>query len=230
MPITVDDTHDERSAAPAGASEAFDVESKLGGSKGLRVEAPRAAFVLVFNPDSWIQVGDEVLPLLSEHALTPGVNNVRAYFDKATGRTTYDLDLFDVALAKKGARRIPSSACTAEDTPDRLPGYVRRRAVEGGWYHHTPWETLAAVGTRAVHRTDSDGYWRWVRNLIERGVIPRPDESIIARMADQAQSIADAASARHDDASKRLHAAKSAASATLRGMIDGSAEVADARA
>lgn len=210
----------------SSGSEVYDVDTKIGGSKALRVEAPRGPFVLVFNPDSWIQVGDEVLPLLSEQPLIPGVANIRAHHDKATGRTTWDLDLFDVALARKGARRIPSTACTAADAPDGKPGYVRRKEVEGGYWHHTPWESTSAVGTRAVHRTDNAAYWAWVRKLMDRGVIPRPDASIIARMADQAQSIADAASARHDDASKRLHAAKSAAAARLRAMIDAPSEVA----
>ena len=226
MPITIGDT-DTPTPDPAG-SEVFDLDTKLGGSRGIRAESPRGPFVLVFNPDSWIQVGNEVLPLLGEHSLVPGVNNVRAHFDKASGRTTWDLDLFDVGLAKKGARRIPSSACLADDTPDHQAGYVRRKQMENGHWYHTPWETTTAVGTRAVHRTDSAAYWAWVRKLIERGVVPAPDASIIARMADQAQSIADTASARPDDASKRLHVAKSAAAAHLRGLLGAPSEAVDA--
>ena len=225
MPTAFDDGH-APALDPTG-SESYDIDTKLGGSKGIRAEQPRGPFVLVFNPDSWIQVGRDVLPLLGEHPLVPGVNNVRANYDRASGRTTWDLDLFDVSLAKKGARRIPTSACQAGDAPDGQPGYVRRKQMEGGWWYHTPWESTGSVGVRAVHRTDTAAYWAWVRKLIDRGVVPAPDASVIARMADQAQSIADAASARHDDGSKRLRDQYSAAADHLRAQLAGAGSEVD---
>lgn len=220
----------ETSGPPASAgvgSEVYDVEQVLAGSREVTPDAPRGPFVLVFLPETWTVVNDGILPQLGECPLIPGVANVKGQRDPVTGETRWNLDIFDLRLRAKGGYRIPVNACCAEDTPDGKPGYIRRRRLGGQHYYHTPWETIDAVGTRAVIRTDSAGYWRWVARLLDRGVIPKPDPSIVARMADRARAIADAASGRSDDASKRVHAAQTAVADRLIALLSASATVGD---
>jgi len=159
-------------SAVADASQSSDV---------LRAE-PNDPFWLVVYPNSptgWnveTRGVDEptYLPSVCVMPLVEGANGIRSTGpgeDKARG--------FDGArnkLAIEGAITIP---------PDR---YLLKTACTGGFFYHTPWQVLRQplAGQRMVPKVDHDLYAAFRLALVDDGIVPPPNDQIIAYLEAQA--------------------------------------------
>jgi hypothetical protein len=139
-------------------------------------------FLYFHHPASWMVIdgedGPELLPQLSGIPVEPGVARVDKHGDPA---------LMIGKRQSRGWALIPESAALATDTPDGQAGYIRRSQARRGWTHHAAWMTWRSVAGRASVVTDEPGYHRWLRALVERGIIAPADPAIVARMLDQAR-------------------------------------------
>lgn len=144
--------------APAGRAPRL----AKGGPSGAPKLPPLPPFLLVAHPDRWCVIEGMVLPLLHEFRLEPGVNGCVVWKDPDTGELVYDTDGCESNLRSKGATPIdwyvdgPDAPYLTEVAPGR---WLSR------WQHPVP------GSSRLVH--DLPGYAAWVRDLQDRGVLPR---------------------------------------------------------
>jgi hypothetical protein len=134
---------------------------------------PRPAALLMFHPERWAVLAGHVVPLLARMPVVAGVGNVRLR-NRKTGE-----------LSITAARTEREKRGWVVLMPDfEAPG-------TGISYLHTPcrgvyltrWET-AHAGSSIVS-TDLPGYVRWLRDLIDRGLLPRPKPYVLERIAAQ---------------------------------------------
>lgn len=140
---------------------------------------PEPPYLLVAHPDRWGVIEGMVVPLCQQLSMLPGCNGVDQ--NRRTGAPVVGNGISEVE--KRGGKVIPFDIDG--------PGTSYLQKVEGGgWVSR--WETLFS-GSSSV-RVDSKGYAKWLRGLIERGVIDDPpayalDELIaqLDRSIEQAQ-------------------------------------------
>jgi len=153
-------------------------------SVGTIPEKPRGERVLLnvaacppwqymWHPARWMFVGatGEVLPDLGRLKHIPGVAGV----DK-TGSTT----LAAVQASKKGWTVLPWDILGDP--------YIRRHEGRHGPVHLPRWIVPKQIGAKC-HTSPSpeqlEGYYQFLRDLMDRGHIPPPDETVLEGMVDE---------------------------------------------
>lgn len=169
MPVTTGTTGPQNQ----GHGEVVNIDYAAVAAAGLRIEKTDP-FALKAHPVRWNVFSDPdsgeplLLPVLGRISHSPGTNNVnhRGETGMAYG-----------GAIRNGWTPIPQSWCTADDTPDKQPGYLRRwRTASGGYYYDLVWAKPYAVGDQVLFQADK-GYVRWVKKLVASGLIPPcPDE------------------------------------------------------
>lgn len=171
----------EIAATGAVASEAVSIGVRAASQKHPDIEI-QPPFLYFHHPASWMVVGGddgpELLPLLSQIAIEPGI-----------GRTDKNGDpsLMIGKKQSKGWTMIPESAARATDTPDGQAGYIRRAQARRGYTHFPAWMSWRSVAGRASVVTNEPGYHAWLRSLLARGIIAPADPAVVERMLDQAK-------------------------------------------
>ena len=139
-------------------------------------------FMFFHSPASWYVVegedGPELLPLLSQIAVEPGIGNTDRFGDPS---------LMIGKKQSKGWEMIPESAARPADTGDGKGGYLRMTLARRGKTHHTAWSVWRSVAGRATMTTDQPRYLAWLRSLVDRGFVAPADPSIVERMLDEAR-------------------------------------------
>lgn len=127
---------------------------------------PRGAFLLRFHPQRWALMDGDILPVLGTLKTEDlGVNGV----DKAG-----NIDEAVMASQKNGWVILPW------DVLGRGREYIRATDCQGGRYYHTQWEIPQHSGDRVLaSKTDSAGYYAFLRELIARGIVPAPDPAVL---------------------------------------------------
>lgn len=160
MPIET--TNPAPSGALSGAPVSVGVTTERGALPNLE---PSPKFLYFHHPAAWYvattEEGAELLPLLSQCAVEPGVGRVDRHGDPAglIGHKT-----------ARGWTLIPESAANGH-TPDGAPGYVRAYPGQRGTMHMSAWTTVRVLAGRPTLISDEAAYHRWLRSLVERGII-----------------------------------------------------------
>jgi hypothetical protein len=177
-------------APPSTGSQVVTLRPPAESPQSVRYE-PSPPFLLVWAPLRYqLDADGEIIPQLGKMPIEPGINGVNARGGYAVAKA---------AQAERGRLVLDPGEhyCTAADTPDGQPGYLRATQTAAGPYHHTPWERLevhAGQGTIIEH--DPEGYRAWLRALVDRGHIPEVHPSVVARLRDRTEATLDSASAR----------------------------------
>lgn len=131
---------------------------------------PEPAYMLVVWPERWGVIESMVVPICSKLSASRGANGVG--WNERTKKP--QLELAKAQVVEKGGTPIPWDV----DGPGR--SYLQQ--IEGwGWLSR--WETVyAGSDQRSV---DSKGYAEWLRSLIDRGVIRRPQLYVLEALAEQ---------------------------------------------
>ncbi|MEQ1571067.1 MAG: hypothetical protein ABMA64_35890 [Myxococcota bacterium] len=131
---------------------------------------PEPGYYLVCWPDRWQVLEGLVVPCPSKLSLSPGANGMDA------DRNNRPLPEMAIAQVRtRGGVVIPHDI----DGPGR--SYLRKVRATGGWVSR--WETLFAGSTE--RRVDSKGFARWMRDLVERGVVPAPAPYVLEALIEQ---------------------------------------------
>lgn len=160
MPIET--TNPAASGALSGAPVSVGTTTARGALPNLE---PCPKFLYFHHPSAWYVAttdeGPELLPLLSACAVEPGVGRVDRHGDPAglIGHKT-----------ARGWTLIPESAANGY-TPDGAPGYVRAYPGQRGTMHLSAWTTVRVLAGRPTLISDDAAYHRWLRSLVERGII-----------------------------------------------------------
>ena len=129
---------------------------------------PTPPFYFAWHPARWQCVGGRWLPLLKTVRLDLGVGGV----DKEGDHTLARLD-----DEKRGWHWLPWDI-------DGDP-YIREWPCVGGSYHCTRWETPRQVGGMPVQPTvDEKGWHEFLARLVDRGIVPLPDQSVADLLVD----------------------------------------------
>lgn len=181
MPIEIkDDGHAPATAAPAAlATEAqpYSVQAAAGSARAAQFAKSEMepAFLLFHHPRRWqLDADGQPIPALAKMAIEPGIGGVDARGNYSIARAQRE---------QAGETMIVEVAARATDTPDGQPGYVRRTLTAAGPYFHSAWERINVVdGEGRLEQLDPAGYRRWLRALVERGVIPDVSERTVTRL------------------------------------------------
>lgn len=134
---------------------------------------PSPPFLYFHHPSAWYvantEDGPEMLPLLSQCAVEPGVGRVDRNGDPAglIGHKT-----------SRGWTLIPEAAANGY-TPDGLPGYVRAHQGKKGLMHLPAWATVRVLAGRPTLGSDELRYHAFLRSLITRGIVAPPAPEIV---------------------------------------------------
>ena len=165
-----------------GAAEFLDILPEI---SGRNVEqdpypkiAPQPAFALVFAPDRWDVVEGQLVPMLYRLSYNPGSNGVA----RSQGGRPDPTDAL-ASIERQGHYPLPWTiggrsylrayqVGTAMDRRTGAPVKVM------SW--HTAWEQLYA-GSEYI-QADTAGYVAWLRDLIDRGLLPQPRPYVVERL------------------------------------------------
>lgn len=129
---------------------------------------PRPAALLMFHPERWAVMEGQVVPLLGRLPVVAGVGNVKLV-NRKTGKVSITNAV--AQKAKRGWVVLPT------DVEGPGTSYLHR-PVPGVYL--TRWET-AHAGSSIV-TSDGPGYVRWLRSLIDRGILPRAKPYVVERL------------------------------------------------
>lgn len=148
----------------------------------LTVGQAEPQFVFRHHPNSWVQTKDgDLIPLLDRLFAIPGVSLVDLNGDLSSAIAEGD---------KIGWRVIDQHHCRGGDTPDGQDTYLREWAVVTGRMkpgakpvsHFTDaWQYPEMLPNGAGYRwiRDEAGYLKWVRSLVNKGVIAPPSAELL---------------------------------------------------
>lgn len=128
---------------------------------------PRPAFLYRWHPQRWMLADGEILPILGTIKLGDlGTNGV----DKSG-----NIDEALMMSQKNGWTVLPWNVLGEGEAQ-----YIRAYDATGGPYYCSKWETPQASGDRVLaSKTDTAGYYGFLRELLKRGIIPAPDMAIL---------------------------------------------------
>lgn len=113
-------------------------------------------FIYAFHPDRWTVDQGHLVPVLQPISQTPGINGVT---------DDGDMTICFAEAERRGWRRIPYDV----DGPNT--SYCVSVEVEGGKHYMDRW-TVAHPGTsRTTHIDKGLARVRWLRSLVDRGIV-----------------------------------------------------------
>jgi hypothetical protein len=145
---------------------------------------PASPFVLVFDSNRWAVIDGKVVPLLYKLQFSAGTNGVDRGADNLPAPA-----LAIAMIEERGHKLIPFMA---DGTSYLIRVQVGTAKVKKTgqvipvYSHHTRWETLYPGSTEI--QTDTPGYARWLRWLVDNRVIPEPRPYVLERLASQLQT------------------------------------------
>jgi hypothetical protein len=180
-----------------GAVPASSTEQNRAAILNLR---PTSRFYYIHHPDAWhcveTEQGFEWLPRLKCFRLTPGVNGVR----QTRGKNPKPDDRqARVTLADRGFTIIPYDVIEG--------GYCWKYQGRRGAVYLERWAVPKQVGNRTIIKSDTEGFHKFGRYLIEAGHISKPDPDVLQMLMDlQEQSLERDAANTHIPAVAARHA------------------------
>lgn len=124
---------------------------------------PRPPYILMYHPERWTVIANQVVPLFGNLKLQAGINRIKLNRDGKFGK----LEAV-AAMEEQGWQMIP------HDIDGPGTSYLQQA---GPGIFVSRWEKTFP-GSAHIE-TDSEGFAAWCRSLIERGVIPRAQTYVL---------------------------------------------------
>ena len=157
----------------ASTQELPNIGGRQTGSAAAPRVPPAAPFYFAWHPMVWHVMAGRVVPRLRTVHLSLGVNGVD--IDRA-GRPVPQLAVMQAQEA--GWTILPWDVDGAGK-----PAYLYR-ADNGGWVSR--WERLFPGSAETV--ADEEGYAEWCDSLVQRGIIPEPEDFVLGKLEDKLYS------------------------------------------
>lgn len=150
------------------------------GTQDVRVERPvklppNQRFLLMAHPHQWTVIDGQVVPYLQRLSRAPGVSKV--------GRRG-ELHAALEYKRRRGWIEIPENVRNPDDPNET---YLRVHDGEKGEVWTTEWE-IVYPGSKVI-KTDRKAYVAFLRDLMDRGIIPTPEPHILEEMLARMTSI-----------------------------------------
>lgn len=134
---------------------------------------PEPCFHFLFSPQRWTVIAGQVVPQLSKLEHKAGWGGVDMI--GPPGRERPNIGIAAARAANRGEIILQHNVDGAGRS------YVKRVKSTGGWISR--WETLFSGS--AARLVDDKGYATWLRELIDRGVLPPPAPHVLAAMLEE---------------------------------------------
>jgi hypothetical protein len=153
----------EAPPTPAAASNGYLPQFGEKERSNLPRLTPRPPYLLMYHPERWTVIANQVVPLFGNLKLQAGINRI-----KVTRDGKFQKLEAQAAMEEQGWQIIPPDV----DGPGT--SYLRQ-AAPGVFVSR--WETTYP-GSAHIE-TDSEGFAAWCRSLLDRGVIPRAQTYVL---------------------------------------------------